>query len=189
MTVGWSLRGERAWSHNGELTSDGSFTVCAFFDTTGGYIGHYTHNNKPAGFGADDFLLAILQELVRSTPHRTQMRDRTHQNIHTLQIPKSNEFPGPRSVFVLDNWPGHASKDFVDLCIDNKIVIEYNVPYAPHIMVHEKCGRTAKDQMRKRGREWTEQGLDSRQQVDLAFRSVDGSVARACAREIGYWNF
>ena len=111
------------------------------------------------------------------------------RTIALVQIPKTNEFPGPRSVFVLDNWPGHVRKDFVDLCVDNKIVIEYNVPYAPHIMVHEKCGRTAKDEMRKRGREWTEQGFDSRQQIDLAFRSVDGSVARACAREIGYWNF
>ena len=97
------------------------------------------------------------------------------RTIALVQIPKTNEFPGPRSVFVLDNWPGHVRKDFVDLCVDNKIAIEYNVPYAPHIMVHEKCGRTAKDEMRKRGREWTEQGFDSRQTT----RSADVNTTSA----------
>ena len=49
-------------------------------------------------------------------------------------------YPDPRSVLILDNWAGHRNATFLNFCFDLNIMVEYGVPYAPDIMVHEPCG-------------------------------------------------
>ena len=65
-----------------------------------------------------------------------------------------NGYPDDRSVLVLDNWKGHKNADFIQACEDLNIILEYGVPYAPDIMMHEPCGGHAKWMMAKHGPEW-----------------------------------
>ena len=70
------------------------------------------------------------------------------------QLRHCNPYPGPRSVIVIDNWRGHLDMRFIDACRDLGVLIEYGVPYAPHKMLHEWCGRDAKAKMQTEGEGW-----------------------------------
>ena len=95
-------------------------------------------------------------------------------------------YPDHRSVLILDNWAGHRNATFLNFCFDLNIMVEYGVPYAPDIMVHEPCGGSAKWQMKKYGAEWRRSGYSTRQQIELAFNSVDAATVRARARDFGF---
>ena len=106
-------------------------------------------------------------------------------------MPYMNPLPNDCSTFVLDNWPGHKDARFIDACdsvTGLDFGVKFNTPYAPHIMVHEICGRHAIQTLRREWRVWTEHGYSQRQQIRLAFESVGGSVVRAACRELGYFN-
>ena len=100
-----------------------------------------------------------------------------------------SSYPNECSVIVLDNWGGHKDKRFIDACSELDIGIKFNTPYAPHIMVHEICGRHAVQTFRFEGRRWAEQGFDYRQQIEMAFKSVTPLVVRAACAELGYNNY
>ena len=100
-----------------------------------------------------------------------------------------DDYPNHRSVLVLDNWRGHKNRTFLDACFDLDVVVEYGVPYAPDIMVHEPCGGAAKQVVKKNGKDWRDEGLSGRQQIEVAFKSVCPATVRAWAREFGYFNF
>ena len=101
-------------------------------------------------------------------------------------------YPDHRSVLILDNWAGHRNATFLNFCFDLNTSLSSTCmeSYAPDIMVHvEPCGGNAKWQMKKYGAEWRRSGYSTRQQIELAFNSVDAATVRARARDFGYFNF
>lgn len=106
-----------------------------------------------------------------------------------LQFQECAPYPADHSVIVLDNWRGHKSVEFVDACDELGIIIEYGVPYAPDLMVHEPCGGAAKQLMRKEGKEWRREGLDYRSQIEISLMSVAPATVRSACHRMGYENF
>ena len=124
---GWAVRGQRAVSDYGILTDGDTYTILGFFDIEMGHVSHYTRNNTQDGnFGADAFCHGLVNSGLE---HMTA-------------------YPGPRSVLVLDNWPGHKTEQIAE---ELGIVLEFPPPHVPDKMSHEYCGRTAKDAMRRAG--------------------------------------
>lgn len=98
-------------------------------------------------------------------------------------LPHLGEYPGPRSVLVMDNCPNLHTQHEITLMVQNVGArIEFLEPYDPHHMPIEIAFRTAKDCLR-RGHY---KGYPRRERLRGVLLSVDRDAARNAFLECNY---